>query len=101
MGTKATSTSCPNCGKWIELKLPYLCKVCGYSMIHKRRINYPRNILRPLSPEMDKAAAMAPKSGSGLMGLFLVMRRLGLVDWEGGLTPKGRTVVEVVRRGMG
>jgi hypothetical protein len=97
VGTRATSTSCPNCGRWIELKLPYLCKVCGYSMIHKRCINYPKNIVRPLF-EMDDSATVEPRASS-LVGLFLVMRRLGLVDWEGSLTREGRAAVETATRG--
>jgi hypothetical protein len=45
------------------LKVPYLCKVCGYSMIHKRCINYPKNIVaraenkREPRTEEEKAVA--------------------------------------------
>ena len=47
---RATTTECPNCAKarkysLIKLTPPYLCEACGYSMIYKRYINYPKNIV--------------------------------------------------------
>ncbi len=61
LGTRATKTTCPNCkkqGKWyeIELKPPYICSACGYSMWEKRCINYPRNIIVSLQNTMTTAS---------------------------------------------
>ena len=57
LGMRATKTTCPECMKnseWneIDLKPPYLCRVCGYSMRERRCINYPKNIVTPLGQKV-------------------------------------------------
>jgi tRNA(Ile2) C34 agmatinyltransferase TiaS len=88
-------TFCPACGKVIGLTPPYLCKACGYSMIHKRCINYPRNVVMALN-EKTVESAMTLLSTPVRVRLLLEMRSLGLVDWEGDLTAKGHAVVEAI-----
>jgi tRNA(Ile2) C34 agmatinyltransferase TiaS len=97
LGYKATKTFCLACGKVIDLAPPYLCKACGYSMIHKRYINYPRNVVMPLN-EKTVESAMTLLSTPVRVRVLLEMRSLGLVDWEGGLTPEGRATVEKLAR---
>jgi tRNA(Ile2) C34 agmatinyltransferase TiaS len=95
LGYKATTAFCPTCGKVIDLTPPYLCKACGYSMIHKRCINYPRNVAMPLN-EKTVESAMTLLSTPIRVRLLLEMQSLGLVDWEGNLTAKGHALVEAI-----
>gem|GEM_PF-3481623 len=73
MGVQARSARCPNCARqdkwrWIDLKPPYICKVCGYSMLEKRCINYPKDIILPLRQTEESAGQLEtskPRISSG------------------------------------
>jgi hypothetical protein len=64
-------------------------------MIHKRCINYPRNVVMPLN-EKTVESALTVFSTPVRVRVLLEMRSLGLVDWEGDLTTKGHALVEAI-----
>ena len=76
MGTRATKARCPNCEEhgewsWIDLKPPYICRVCGYSMWEKRCINYPKNIVEPLKLPLSKCVPRPRRTDSCSMKLLM------------------------------
>ena len=97
MGVKARTTFCPHCEtkgrrSLIDLTPPYLCPVCGYSMVERRCIDYRKNTVTHLA-EKTHESVMVLFGTSTQVKALLDMRRLGLINMNGDLTPKGRELV--------
>jgi hypothetical protein len=66
--------------------------MCGYSMVEKRCIDYRKHIVTRLTGKTHESV-MVLFGTSTQVKVPLDMRRLGVIDMMGDLTPKGRELV--------